>query len=123
MRTARSGGPGGQHVNKTSSKIELRWNLRESGVLRDRDRAWLLEKLAARLTESGELIIQADAHREQGRNLSDALERLATLVREGLRRPKPRKKTRPTRASKERRLTQKRQRSETKKRRRPPATD
>lgn len=109
-------------MNKTSSKVELRWNVNHSAVLRDEDRAWLLHKLAARLTEGGDLIVQADAHREQGRNLSAALDRLAEIVREGLRRPRPRKRTRPTRASKERRLSQKRQRSETKKRRRPPGS-
>ena len=123
MRTARSGGPGGQHVNKTSSKVELRWNVLESGVLTDADRDWLAKRLASRLTDAGDLIVQADAHREQGRNLGDALERLATIVRDGLRRPRPRKKTRPTRGSQERRLTEKRERGETKRQRRPPGAE
>lgn len=122
VRTARSGGPGGQHVNKTSSKVELRWNVLESGALTEPDREWLLKRLAARLTEGGDLIVQADAHREQGRNLTDALDRMVEIVQAALRRPRPRRKTRPTKGSKERRLTQKRQRGETKRRRRPPGT-
>ena len=123
MRTSRSGGPGGQHVNKTESKVELRWNLRTSQALRDTDRAWLLRRLEARLTEAGDLIVQADAHREQGRNLADALARLVEVLREALRRPRVRRKTRPSRAARERRLATKRQRSETKRQRRPPTRD
>ena len=118
---ARSGGPGGQHVNRTASKVQLRWNPRTSSVLSDADRAWLLARLSSRLTTEGDLIVASERHREQGRNVEDALLRLATILRTALRRPRPRKATRPTRASKERRLDAKKRRSESKRGRRPPS--
>ena len=120
---ARSGGPGGQHVNKTSSKVLLRWSPKASAALRDDDRARILEKLAARLTDDGELLVTSERHREQSRNVDDAVERLVTILREALQRPRKRRKTRPTAASKRRRLDAKRRRGETKRRRRRPSSD
>lgn len=111
---ARSGGPGGQNVNKVATKVVLRWSIRESSALTDRDRAWLLQRLASRLTRTGELVLHSSAHRERGRNLEEARERLAGIVREALKRPTRRRPTRPTAASRKRRLAGKRRRGEVK---------
>lgn len=116
---ARSGGPGGQHVNKTSSKVLLRWNLRESSAPTDSDRARLELRLASRLTEDGELLITSERHREQSRNVEDVLAKFVDVLRKALERPKPRKKTRPSRRQKQRRLDDKRRRGDIKRQRRP----
>ena len=115
---ARSGGPGGQNVNKVSSKAELRWNPATSTALTPDDRAWLLHNLASRLTTEGELIITSTLTRDQLQNREDALAKLAVIVRSALFRPKPRKATRPTRASKRRRVNDKRHRAQIKANRR-----
>lgn len=115
---ARSGGPGGQNVNKVASKVVLRFSVRESRTLGERRRALLLERLASRLNKSGELVIHASRFRERHRNAEDARERLAKVLREALQTPRKRVPTRPTRASRERRLSEKRQRSERKRARR-----
>jgi len=117
---ARSGGPGGQHVNKTASKVQLRWNARTSTALNAEDLALLEKRLVSKLTKEGELIVSSERHRDQSRNVDDAVERFALTVRRAIRRPTPRKKTRPSRASRERRLQAKRHRGETKRRRRAP---
>ena len=115
---ARSGGPGGQNVNKVSSKAELRWNVRASGALGEDDRAWLLGRLSSRLTGDGTLIVTSTATRDQGKNREDAASKLALIVRAALERPKQRHATRPTRASKRRRINDKRHRGELKRTRR-----
>ena len=115
---ARSGGPGGQHVNKTSSKVLLRWNLRASSAPTDADRAWLEERLAGRLTEAGDLVLSGDMHREQSRNVEAVLARLVTILRDALRRPKVRRKTKPSRGAQQRRLDAKKQRGAIKRQRR-----
>ena len=107
---ARAGGPGGQKVNKTASQVQLRFSVRESSCLGERRRSILLRALRSRLTDSGELLVRAQRHREQARNLEDARERLAEALRSALKPNKARKATKPTRASRERRMEAKRQR-------------
>ena len=108
---ARSAGPGGQNVNKLSTKVELRWSPEQSAVLSDADRAYLLRRLGNRLTEGGELIITCEEFRTQLRNREEARNKLAGVLQQALHRPKKRRATRPTRASVKRRLEGKKRRS------------
>lgn len=117
---SRAGGPGGQHVNKASTRVTLRWNAAESAAVGPARRARLLARLARRLTTRGELIVHAARHRSRARNRELARERLAELVREALRIRRPRRTTRPTRASRERRLAGKRRRGAVKRERERP---
>ena len=120
IRASRSGGPGGQHVNTTSSRIELRWDVRASRAPDESQRARLLERLASRLTADGVLVLHASEHRSQLRNREAAVGRLRTLVAEALIEPEERRATRPSRAARRRRLDEKRVRGRTKELRRRP---
>ncbi|HRF01088.1 MAG TPA: alternative ribosome rescue aminoacyl-tRNA hydrolase ArfB [Pirellulaceae bacterium] len=116
----RSGGPGGQNVNKVATKAVLRWDVVRSPSLRDDVRARFLEKFASKLTQDGELILTGQKFRTQERNREDCLEKLRDMVREVLVAPRRRKPTRPTKGSVRRRLDDKKQTSERKAQRRRP---
>lgn len=118
FRATRSGGPGGQHVNTSSTRIELIWNIATSPSLTDAERARLLERLANRIDTEGVLRLVAAGSRSQARNREEVMERFRLVVAAALRVPKARRKTRPSRAARERRLQEKRHRSEIKRRRR-----
>ena len=112
----RASGPGGQNVNKVSSAVQLRFDT-NTACLPDDMLARLQTNAKNRINEKGELIIDANRHRTQERNRQDALNRLVTILVAAAKKPKPRLKTRPSRAAKERRLEEKRRRSEIKKKR------
>ncbi|MBV9773644.1 MAG: aminoacyl-tRNA hydrolase [Gemmatimonadetes bacterium] len=118
FRASRSGGPGGQHVNTSSTRVELTWSVSGSPSLTEEQRARVLEKLANRIDGDGVLHLAASEHRSQHQNRDAAVERFRELLRAALHVPKPRRKTRPTRASREQRLQSKRHRSEVKRMRR-----
>lgn len=111
IKAARASGPGGQHVNKTSSAIELRFDVANSPSLAEDVKARLTKIAGSRMTLDGELLIFAQTHRSQEMNRQDAIGRLVALIQKAAEAPKPRKRTRPTRASKERRLAAKTRRS------------
>jgi len=114
---SRSGGPGGQHVNTSSTRVTLRWNLRETCGLESAAKARALLRLARRITREGLLVVHADRHRSRHRNREDARARLQALVVAALAEARPRRATKPTRASKSRRMDEKRRRGESKQRR------
>jgi len=117
-RFSTSSGPGGQHANKASTRAELTWNIERSSALGPRQRERLRSRLASRLDSNGVLRVASEKHRSQLRNREEARTRLAELVDRALKVERPRVKTKPTRAGKERRLQQKRRRSEIKRTRR-----
>jgi ribosome-associated protein len=117
-KATRSGGPGGQHVNTSSTRIELRWNARTSRALSEDQRQRVLEKLASRLDAEGAVRVVSSEHRSQLQNREAAEARLAALVRGALAVPKVRRATKPSRAAKARRLDEKKKHSEKKRNRR-----
>ncbi|HSR91123.1 MAG TPA: alternative ribosome rescue aminoacyl-tRNA hydrolase ArfB [Gemmatimonadales bacterium] len=121
---SRSGGPGGQHVNTSSTRIELWWDLAASPSLDDESRARATSRLATRLVDDGRLLrLVSSGSRSQAQNRAEVIERFRSVLAAALKEVKPRKRTRPTKASKEQRLHGKRRRGETKRQRRPPGHD
>lgn len=114
----RSGGPGGQNVNKLETAVRLRFRPSASQAFGPLDQARLLEKLATKLTTAGELLIKSSEHRTREQNIEAARARLAALLQAALRREKKRTPTKPTRGSQRRRLSAKRAHGEKKQRRR-----
>ena len=116
-RTSRSSGAGGQHVNKTSSRVEISWNIAQSRVLSDEQRNQLLLRLASRLSEKGSIRVVASDTRSQLRNREKAEQRLAGTIAKALVIPKRRKPTRRPRSADEARLTDKKKQSDRKRER------
>jgi ribosome-associated protein len=115
ITTSRAGGPGGQHVNKTESRITIRWNVKTTTVLTEEQKERVLKNLQTRLTSDGDLIIHCGTARSQVQNKEMALDRLAQEVRKGLHVPKKRMATRVPKSVKEARLQEKKRRSMIKK--------
>jgi ribosome-associated protein len=122
-RATRSSGAGGQHVNKTSSRIQLSWNVAASAALDDAQRERLLHKLSSRLTADGTLTVSVSDTRSQHRNREIAQERLEEVVNAALLVPKKRRPTKPSRAAREKRLDAKKLHSLKKKSRRRDSLD
>jgi ribosome-associated protein len=115
-----AGGPGGQHVNKVSTKAELRFPVQDSAVLNEEQKQLILLKLKNRINVRGELIVSSAAERSQWRNRKQAEQRFFELIEKALEKPRKRKKTRPTAASQLRRLESKKLHSLKKRLRKPP---
>ena len=113
-KASRSGGPGGQHVNTSSTRIELTWNVATSPSLNDEQRARIMEKLASRLDNEGVLRLVSAGSRSQHQNREEVTKRFGETIERALRVPKPRKATKVPKGVKEDRLREKKKRSETK---------
>jgi len=120
LTASRSSGPGGQHVNKTSTRVTLQWDVSDSNILDEGKRALLLRKLKKRISREGTLTVHADDERSQAANRERARERMAALVKQGLAQRKPRVPTRVRAGAKARRLDRKRLRGAVKRLRKRP---
>ena len=118
--SSRSGGPGGQSVNKVNTKITLRWDVRNSRALTEEQRTVILEKLSKSINLEGEVVLANDASRSQLQNKEDTINKLKDLLNDAFKKEKPRKATKPTRSSVRKRLEDKKKHSERKKMRKGP---
>ena len=114
ISAVRGGGPGGQHVNKVASKVVMRFDVARSPSLSESQRQRLLRKLESRLTKDGVLVLASHESRSQAANRELLMERFRGILAQALERPRPRRRTRPTRASKRRRLEGKKRRGQIK---------
>jgi ribosome-associated protein len=121
--TSRSSGPGGQHVNKVNTKVELRFNVRNSIFLSDKQKELIMERLANRINNEGILILTSDSERSQLKNKQRVTERFNHLIINSLKKRKIRKATKPTAQSKEKRLKKKKMQAEKKVRRKTPGNE
>jgi len=120
---ARSAGPGGQNVNKVNTKVTLHWDVESSPSLPADVRERFRSKYSRRINKNGELVIYSQRYRDQARNVDDCKDKLRDMLLEVATAPRKRKATRPSRASKERRLREKKAKSQTKESRRRPPMD
>ena len=116
----RASGPGGQHVNKAATAVQLRFDVANSPSLPERVRQRLMDLAGNRMTQEGELIIESHEYRSQHRNRQEAKRRLVKLIRQAAKKPKPRKETQPPQSADEERLRDKKHRSRIKEMRKPP---
>lgn len=119
-KTSRSGGKGGQHANKTETRVELRFSIPDSQLLSDEQKQLLMERLESRLTQEGELLITVEEERSQLRNKTIAYARFYEVLEEALKPKKKRKKTKPPPQVDEKRLDEKKKQAEKKEQRKPP---
>ena len=121
FKAVRSSGPGGQHVNKTSTKVMLHWSLKDSNVFSEEEKERLFKRLKSKLTSDDQLVLSYDQSRSQHKNKDEVFKNLVRLLENGLLKPKRRKKTKPTLASKKRMLDSKKRNAEKKANRKPPS--